>query len=61
MKKDLVKFYQWFLSTIYLSVIILSFLQVTLAKEVSVEVIPSIINLTIEEFHELAGKYRGEW
>lgn len=31
---------------------------VTLAKEVSVEVIPSIINLTIQEFHELAGKYR---
>ncbi|PIC46843.1 hypothetical protein B9Z55_006403 [Caenorhabditis nigoni] len=32
--------------------------NVTLAKEVSVEVIPSIINLTIQEFHELAGKYR---
>ncbi|CAP24130.2 Protein CBR-SEC-6 [Caenorhabditis briggsae] len=32
--------------------------EVTLAKEVSVEVIPSIINLTIQEFHELAGKYR---
>ncbi|CAI2325553.1 unnamed protein product [Caenorhabditis sp. 36 PRJEB53466] len=33
-------------------------MAVTLAKEVSVEVIPSIINLTIEEFHALAGKYR---
>ncbi|CAI5442024.1 unnamed protein product [Caenorhabditis angaria] len=32
--------------------------EVTLAKEVSVEVIPSIINLTIEEFYELAGKYK---
>ncbi|CAD6198531.1 unnamed protein product [Caenorhabditis auriculariae] len=32
--------------------------MVTLAKEVSVEVIPSVINLTIEEFCELALKYK---
>ncbi|KAK6061853.1 hypothetical protein COOONC_00475 [Cooperia oncophora] len=32
--------------------------MVTLAKEVSVEVIPSIINLTIEEFFIFANKYK---
>ncbi|CAI4232738.1 unnamed protein product [Auanema sp. JU1783] len=31
---------------------------VTLAKEVSVEVIPSVINLTVEEFYDFATKYQ---
>ncbi|RCN49296.1 hypothetical protein ANCCAN_04546, partial [Ancylostoma caninum] len=33
-------------------------LQVTLAKEVSVEVIPNVINLTIEEFLIFANRYK---